>query len=63
MKRSGGRQAGALRPIHIDKAFLKNAHGSALITWGNTRVLCSAMYTDGVPAFLEGTGSGWLTAE
>ncbi len=63
MKRSDGRQADTLRPIHIDKAFLKNAHGSAMITWGRTRVLCSAMHTDGVPAFMEGVGSGWLTAE
>ena len=63
MKRRDGRPEGALREISIEKAFLKNAHGSAMITWGNTRVLCSAMYTAGVPPFLEGTGNGWLTAE
>jgi ribonuclease PH len=63
MIRSDGRQVETLRPIRIDRGFLKNAHGSALITWGNTRVLCSAMYTEGVPAFLEGMDSGWLTAE
>jgi len=63
MKRTDGRQAKELREINIIKSFMKNAHGSVLIEWGNTRVLCTAMYTAGVPPFLEGTGKGWLTAE
>ena len=63
MKRSGGRKPDALRNISIQKSFLNNAHGSALITWGNTRVICTAMAVSGVPPFLEGTGKGWLTAE
>jgi len=63
MKRTDGRQAKELREIKITKSFMKNAHGSALIEWGNTRVLCTAMYTAGVPPFLEGAGKGWLTAE
>lgn len=63
MKRENGRSAQQLRPISIEKSFLKNAHGSALIAWGATRVICSAMYSPGVPPFLEGVGKGWLTAE
>ncbi len=63
MTREDGRGAGWLRDIRITKSFMKHAHGSALIEWGNTRVLCTAMYTAGVPAFLEGTDRGWLTAE
>jgi len=63
MKRRDGRKPDALRDIAIEKSFLNNAHGSALITWGSTRVICSAMYKTGVPPFLEGTGKGWLTAE
>ncbi len=63
MTREDGRGANGLRQISITKSFMKNAHGSALIEWGNTRVLCTAMYTAGVPAFLEGTDKGWLTAE
>lgn len=63
MKREDGRAAGELRPIRIEKSFLKNAHGSALVTWGQTRVLCTAMYQAGVPPFLDNTGRGWLTAE
>lgn len=63
MKREDGRAANALRPIRIEKSFLKNAHGSALVSWGQTRVLCTAMFQAGVPPFLENTGRGWLTAE
>lgn len=63
MMREDGRGAEDIRKIRITKSFMKNAHGSALIEWGNTRVLCTAMYTASVPAFLEGTGMGWLTAE
>lgn len=63
MMREDGRDAESLRDIRITKSFMKNAHGSALIEWGNTRVLCTAMYTLSVPAFLEGTDKGWLTAE
>lgn len=63
MTREDGRAANELRPIHIEKAFLRNAHGSALVTWGHTRVLCTAMFSAGVPSFLENTDRGWLTAE
>ncbi len=63
MIREDGRTATQLRPLQIEKSFLKNAHGSALISWGKTRVLCTAMYEAGVPTFLENTAKGWLTAE
>lgn len=63
MEREDGRSAAQLRDIRITKSFMKNAHGSAFIEWGNTRVLCTAMYTAGVPPFLEGADKGWLTAE
>ncbi|MBT3320242.1 MAG: ribonuclease PH [Clostridia bacterium] len=63
MTRSKGRAPQDLRQIKITKSFMKNAHGSVLIEWGNTRVLCTAMYALGVPPFLEDSGKGWLTAE
>ena len=58
-----GRAADELRPLTIEPGFLENAHGSALITLGKTRVLCTATVEDGVPRWLMGQGTGWLTAE
>jgi len=58
-----GRAADELRPLMIEPGFLENAHGSALITLGKTRVLCTATVEDGVPRWLMGQGTGWLTAE
>jgi ribonuclease PH len=63
MTRADGRGERELRPLRLTKDFMKNAHGSVLIEWGNTRLLCTAMATPGVPPFLEGTDKGWLTAE
>ena len=63
MIRTDGRAAQQLRPLTIQKNYLKNAHGSALVCWGSTTVLCTAMYETGVPPFLENAGKGWLTAE
>lgn len=63
MNRADERQPKELRHISITKDFMKNAHGSVLIEWGNTRVLCTAMYEAGVPAFLDAEKQGWLTAE
>lgn len=63
MTREDGRSENGLRDIRITKSFMKNAHGSALIEWGNTRVLCTAMYSAGVPPFVDGADRGWLTAE
>jgi len=63
MPRSDGRQPHEPRPISFQRAFTNAAPGSVLASFGNTRVLCTATYTDGVPAFLQGKGQGWLTAE
>ena len=58
-----GRRPDELRPVEIVTEFLEQAHGSALISLGKTRVLCTATIEEGVPRWLEGTGRGWLTAE
>jgi ribonuclease PH len=63
MTRSDGRRAHDLRPLAIQPDFLRRAHGSALISYGETRVLCSATLENGVPRWLAGKGRGWLTAE
>jgi len=52
-----------MRPVAIQTGYLKTAEGSALITVGNTRVLCAASIENTVPPFLRGTGKGWVTAE
>jgi ribonuclease PH len=58
-----GRAAEELRPLEIVPGFLEQAHGSALISFGRTRVLCTATVEEGVPRWLAGSGQGWLTAE
>jgi len=63
MNRLDGRKPQELRTIHIKKNYAKHAHGSCLIEFGDTRVLCTAMVEEGVPPFLKGTGAGWVTAE
>ena len=62
-ERALGRSTAALRPITVEPGVLRHAEGSALITIGDTRVLCAASVEAGVPTFLRGTGSGWVTAE
>lgn len=61
--RANGRRPDQLRPVTITRAWSKNAEGSALIEFGNTRVLCTASFTEGVPRWLKGEGRGWVTAE
>src|SRR5689334_23551894 len=61
--RADGRTADQLRPISITRGWSKQAEGSALIEFGNTRVLCTASLTEGVPRWLKGEGRGWVTAE
>ena len=63
MKRADGRAYDELRPIRIIPGYQSFAEGSALIELGRTRVLCSATIEDRVPAFLRGSGTGWVTAE
>ncbi len=61
--RARGREMNELRPVEIEAGTLRHAEGSALITAGDTQVLCAASVEVGVPRFLRGTGSGWVTAE
>ncbi len=61
--RQDGRRNDQGRPVHIETGYLMTAEGSALIHAGHTRVLCTASVEDTVPAFLRGSGQGWVTAE
>ncbi len=61
--RSYGRDAAQLRPVEIDPGFVRTATGSALISMGETRVICTASAQDGVPRWMAGKGRGWVTAE
>ncbi|BCV20438.1 ribonuclease PH [Moorella sp. Hama-1] len=63
MTRANGRAPREMRPVTIERRYLKYAEGSAFITVGDTRVLCSATMEDRVPPFLKNTGRGWVTAE
>ena len=63
MIRSDGRAADEVRPVTIERGWSAQAEGSALISFGNTRVLCTASFTNGVPRWLTGKGKGWVTAE
>ena len=58
-----GRSPDELRPVTIETGFVEQATGSALISFGATRVLCTASVEEGVPRWLAGTGRGWMTAE
>ena len=61
--RSGGRGPKTLRPVTIEPGAAPYAEGSCLISAGNTRVLCAASVVEGVPAWREKSGLGWVTAE
>jgi ribonuclease PH len=61
--RSYGRAPDELRPMAIEPGFVRTATGSALISVGETRVICTASAQDGVPRWLAGSGRGWVTAE
>ena len=63
MKRRDGRYTDELRKVVIERNFLKYAQGSALISIGNTKVICSTIVEERVPPFRRGSGGGWLTAE
>jgi ribonuclease PH len=58
-----GRRADELRAVDIVPDFVEQAHGSVLISFGKTRVLCTASVEEGVPRWLAGSGRGWMTAE
>jgi ribonuclease PH len=61
--RADGRTATDHRPVTIERGWSTQAEGSALISFGNTKVLCTASFTNGVPRWLAGKGTGWVTAE
>jgi ribonuclease PH len=63
MSRPSGRRPDELRELTIEPDYLEQASGSALISFGKTKVLCTASLEDGVPRWLAGGGRGWLTAE
>ena len=61
--RPDGRQSDELRPVRITRAFTDVPEGSVLIECGNTRVMCTATFTQGVPRWRKDIGLGWVTAE
>ena len=61
--RPSGRRPDQLRAVTLERNFTRHAEGSALISVGDTRVICTASVEAGVPRFLRGKGQGWLTAE
>lgn len=61
--RKDGRTPDQLRPVRIERGWSEQAEGSALISFGGTRVLCTASFTNGVPRWMSGSGRGWVTAE
>ncbi len=63
MTRIDGRTNDELRPVTIERGWSAQAEGSALISFGNTKVLCTASFTNGVPRWMAGKGKGWVTAQ
>lgn len=63
MPRHDGRAPDELRDVRMTRGWLDYAEGSVLVEFGRTRVLCAASFTAGVPRWLKGQGTGWVTAE
>src|SRR6478672_3366608 len=61
--RTDGRDAADLRPITFERDFTSVAAGSVLVSFGGTRVLCTASIDEDVPRWMRGKGKGWVTAE
>jgi ribonuclease PH len=61
--RPSGRAADQLRPVRIERRYTRHAEGSVMVSFGDTRVLCTATVESRVPGFLRGKGEGWVTAE
>ncbi|MET4157716.1 ribonuclease PH [Agromyces sp. PvR057] len=61
--RADGRAPDDLREVSIERGWSEHAEGSALISFGRTKVLCTASFTNGVPRWMAGSGKGWVTAE
>ena len=62
-ERAYGRSPRNERPVTIEPGYTKHAEGSALISFGDTRVICTASVEPGVPGWMRGSGKGWITAE
>jgi ribonuclease PH len=62
-QRPSGRAADQLRAVSFQRGFTRHAEGSVLVSFGDTRVLCTATVEDGVPSFQRGSQQGWVTAE
>ncbi len=62
-QRSYGRAPNELRPLAVEPGFVRTASGSALVSMGETRVICTASVQESVPRWMAGQGRGWLTAE
>ena len=62
-ERSAGRPADALRAVTLSRNYTRHAEGSVLVSFGHTKVLCTASVEEKVPPFKRGGGEGWLTAE
>jgi ribonuclease PH len=62
-ERSYGRAPNELRPLSVEPGFVRPASGSALISMGETRVICTASVQESVPRWMAGAGRGWVTAE
>jgi ribonuclease PH len=63
IERSYGRAPDQVRPVEIEPGFVRTADGSALISMGETRVICTASVQESIPRWLAGSGRGWVTAE
>lgn len=63
MQRFDGRKNNELRKVKITRNYICHAEGSALIEFGNTKVICTASVDEKVPPFKKGSGEGWVTAE
>ena len=63
LERPASRRFDQIREVSIERGFTKHAEGSVLIGFGDSRVICSASIESGVPSFLRGSGSGWITCE
>ncbi|MFC1644155.1 ribonuclease PH, partial [Candidatus Omnitrophota bacterium] len=61
--RQDGRLANGIRTVNIKTDYIKYAEGSCLFEAGNTKIICTASIEDGVPIFLRGKGTGWITSE
>src|ERR1043166_1421832 len=63
MARPDGRKPDEIRPVSLIRGWSMHAEGSVLVDFGDTRVLCTASVTAGVPRWRKGSGLGWVTSE